>query len=232
MGNKLERVAFDFRNELKDDVQIVTLSGVVEATSWFNDDTINAKLVDKILDESDTPLVIRLNSPGGDVFEGIEIYNALKSSARHVTVEVTALAASAASIIAMGADVLLMNLGSSLMIHEASTIAWGNKKDIQKVLNALETIDQSLVDIYCHRTGKSEEEIKDLLLNETWFTAQEAVDNGFASGVNASVDPIEINVNASNLSMSKDMLISAITQSEDLSGHVENKKIKIFGGNK
>ena len=78
-----------------------------------------------------------------------------------------------------------MNTGTTIMIHEASTFAFGNKTDIQKTLNALETIDDSLVAIYAERTGIGTDEIKDLLNAETWFTAEEAVNKGFADEVKA-----------------------------------------------
>ena len=204
---KLEYVGFNFKNEIHDDTQVVTLSGTIGSSDWWDKDVITADMINDLLVESESPLVIRLNSPGGDVFAGIEIYNALKNSKRHVTVEVTALAASAASIIAMGADNLIMMIGSNLMIHEASTFVWGNKKEIQKVLNALESIDQSIIDIYRERTGKSEEELKELLAKETWFTAAQAVEHGFAHGV------------------------ASTSVHEPVSNpQVENKKIKIFGG--
>ncbi|MEQ3600879.1 Clp protease ClpP [Bacillus thuringiensis] len=93
------------------------------------------------------------------------------------------LAASAASIIAMAADEIVMRTGSRMMIHEASTIAYGNKQDIQKTLNALEAYDESIVSIYQQKTGKSREEITDLLEAETWFTAEQAVQEGFADKV-------------------------------------------------
>jgi ATP-dependent Clp protease protease subunit len=98
-------------------------------------------------------------------------------------VEVTSLAASAASIVAMGADEIIMRTGSRMMIHEASTLAWGNKQDIQKTLNALEAYDESIISIYQQRTGKSREEITKLLEAETWFTAEQAVKEGFADKV-------------------------------------------------
>ena len=144
---------------------------------------VDAKSVRDALDGVDKPILIKLNSPGGDVFEGIEIYNYIKNHEQPVTVEIMGVAASAASIIAMGADNIIMNTGTSLMIHEASTWTFGNKSDIQKTLNALETIDDSLVAVYVERTGLEAEEISDLLKAETWMTADEAVEKGFADEV-------------------------------------------------
>lgn len=182
MNNKL-KIPYEIKNEVIDDTRIITLSGTISKYSYWSDDVISAKLLRDELDEETKNIVIRLNSGGGDVFEGIEIYNYLKDHQSHITVEVVALAGSAASIICMGADKIIMKNGSSMMIHEASTFAYGNKGDIQKVLNALETIDDSLISIYALRTGKTHDEIKELLKSETWFTAEEAVESGFADEV-------------------------------------------------
>ncbi len=181
--SKLKNVPFEFKNEATETGHILTLSGAVRKRYWTDDDAVSAKLVRDSLEGVDKPILIKLNSPGGDVFEGIEIYNYLKNHDQSVTVEITGVAASAASIIAMGADKIIMNTGTSLMIHEASTWTFGNKSDIQKTLNALETIDDSLVAVYVERTGLEAEEISDLLKAETWMTADEAVEKGFADEV-------------------------------------------------
>ncbi|ENH96718.1 hypothetical protein J416_09479 [Gracilibacillus halophilus YIM-C55.5] len=176
---------YQFENEVKDDKYFLTLSGVVAKPDWIDRmleiETINAEDIAKTLDDVEMDILIRINSGGGDAFEGIEIYNYLKRHSSHITVEVTALAASAASIIAMGGDEVIMDTGSSMMIHQASTIAWGDKNELNKAVNALETIDGSLVDIYAERTGLPKDELDDLLVKETWFTADEAVEKGFAN---------------------------------------------------
>lgn len=175
---------YQFKNEVQDDTHILTLSGIVAKPDLFDilldNETINAKSVAEALDDVDKNIVVRINSGGGDGYEGIEIYNYLKNHPSHVTVEVTGLAASAASIIAMAGDKVVMNTGTSMMIHEASTIAWGNKTDLYKAIDMLETADASLVDIYAERTGLSAEELNNLVGKETWLTADEAVAKGFA----------------------------------------------------
>ncbi|OLR25835.1 Clp protease ClpP [Bacillus cereus] len=133
-------------------------------------------------------ITINLNSPGGDVFDGIAIYNQLKNHSAKIIINVDGLAASAASIIAMAADELIMNTGSMLMIHEASTWTWGTKLDIRKTLNALEGIDKSLADIYMTRYQGERSEIETMIANETWFTANEAVEIGLAHKVNERVE--------------------------------------------
>ncbi|WP_415409773.1 head maturation protease, ClpP-related [Staphylococcus agnetis] len=179
---------YAFKNEVKDDKVVLTLSGPVAQTSIFADETINSRDIAEALDDVDKDVLIRLNSPGGDAFQGIEIYNYLKSHSSHITVEITALAASAASIIAMAADELVMSKGASLMIHEAATIAIGNKADVKKTLNALETLDASIVEVYKDKTGLDEKEIEQLMTGETWFTAKDAVDKGFADKLKDTVE--------------------------------------------
>lgn len=189
---KTKKVPFQFKNELKNGKHVLTLSGNVRKKYWSDDDVINAKDVRETLDAVSEDIVIKLNSPGGDVFEGIEIYNYLKDHPSNVTVEVTGVAASAATFIVAGADEVIMNIGTSLMIHEASTFAWGNKSDIQKTLNALETIDDSILSIYSEKTGQSNEQLEEWMNEEKWFTADEAVEFGFADSVKRdSVESVE-----------------------------------------
>lgn len=180
---KVKKVPFQFTNEIHNGKHILTLSGNVQKKYWRDDDVINAKDIRESLDTVTDDIVIKLNSPGGDVFEGIEIYNYLKDHPSNVTVEVTGLAASAATFIVAGADEVIMGVGTSLMIHEASTFAWGNKQDIQKTLNALETIDDSILAIYTNKTGQSVERLREWMNEEKWFTADEAVEYGFADYV-------------------------------------------------
>lgn len=180
---KTKKVPFQFKNEVENGKHVLTLSGNVQKKYWRDDDVINAKDIRESLESVTDDIVIKLNSPGGDVFEGIEIYNYLKDHPSNVTVEVTGVAASAATFITAGANEVIMNVGTSLMIHEASTFAWGNKSDIQKTLNALGTIDESILSIYSEKTGQSNEQLEEWMNEEKWFTADEAVEFGFADSV-------------------------------------------------
>lgn len=182
----LNRITPVIKNEVTDSEHILTLSGVVAKDSIFDHDgdLINMKTISDSLNSiGNRKLLIKLNSYGGDAFEGIEIYNYLKSLKNKVVVEVTSIAASAASIIAMGADEIRMSNGSQLMIHEASTFAVGTKSEMQKTLNALKSMDNSIVDIYHEKTGLDKTEILQLMEEETWFTSEEAVKHKFADDV-------------------------------------------------
>lgn len=236
-------VPFKFKNEVTEDRITLTLNGHVRKRYYDDDKSIDEELIQNAVENAEGKEVyIRLNSPGGDVFEGISIYNYLKSLDNKVTVEVTAQAASAASIIAMGADEIIMATGSSMMIHEASTWAVGNKKDIQKSLQALETVDDSLIDIYQERTGKSREEINDWLTEETYFTAEEAIENGLADS--RKTEPLKmsasVKIDASDMSeafaaLKSDVLRMIEAAQNEADENEETKPVatglnKIFGG--
>jgi ATP-dependent Clp protease, protease subunit len=187
--NQLAAVSHEFKAEATDtsDTLDITIYGDIGESWWY--DSTSAKDVEEALKGSSAnQITVRLNSPGGDVFDGIAIYNQLKNHSAKVIVHVDGLAASAASLIAMAADELVMNTGSMLMIHEASTYAWGTKHDIRKTLNALEGIDKSIADIYMTRFQGERSEIETMITNETWFTASEAVEMGLADKVDEKVE--------------------------------------------
>lgn len=129
---------------------------------------------------------VEINSPGGSVFEGQRIYNALRGiSARgvHVTTTVNGLAASMGSVIMQSGDTRQMTHGSRIMIHEASTIAWGDARTMRKNADLLEGISAEIAGIYAERTGGEVKAIRNLMHAETWMTADEAKANGFVDTV-------------------------------------------------
>ncbi|WP_409297745.1 head maturation protease, ClpP-related [Peribacillus sp. SCS-26] len=163
----------------------ITVYGVI-GDSWW-EDSVSASDIDNALKQAgNNDILINLNSPGGDAFDGISIYNRLKRHTGKVKVHVDGWACSAASIIAMAADELIMGTGSMIMIHEGSTIAWGKKGDFLKTADMLSKLDDSIVDIYMTKATKERDEIVSLVENETWFTANEAIDIGFANQVQES----------------------------------------------
>lgn len=183
---KINNVPYEFINEIENGVHTLTLSGNIRKRYWDEDKAIDADLVRDALDEITNDVVIKLNSNGGDVFQGIEIYNYLKDHPSKITVEVTGVAASAATFIVAGADKAIMSTGTTFMIHEASSYAWGNKSELKKVLNALETIDESILSIYESKTGQTKEQLNDWMETEKWFSAEEAVKYNFADEVKQS----------------------------------------------
>lgn len=183
----MAEIPHQFKAETSGDTSKITIYGVIGSSWW--DDSTSASDIERVLKDITTDTIhVHINSGGGDAFDGIAIYNQLKNHAAKVIIHVDGLAASAASIIAMAADELIMNTGSMLMIHEGSTFDWGTKTQFRKTLNALEGLDKSIADVYMTRFKGEREEIDTMIVNETWFTAQEAVDVGLADKVNEDDD--------------------------------------------
>lgn len=125
-------------------------------------------------------VTVNINSPGGDVFEGLAIYNLLRMHQGQITVRILGIAASAASYIAMAGDEIQIGDAAFIMIHNASTFAAGDKNDMQDAAELLGKIDQTIANIISARSGVDAKEILQLMDDETYITAQEAVDQGFA----------------------------------------------------
>ena len=141
------------------------------------------KLIDQLpTDESD--VVIEVNSNGGLVTVGSEIYTALRNYKGNVTAEVTGMAASAASFCIMGADKVVMSPTAQIMIHKASfREISGNSDDLEKASDALKSIDKSIINAYVEKTGLDEEKLMEMMAKETYMSAHEAVELGFADEV-------------------------------------------------
>lgn len=142
-------------------------------------------------------ITLRLNSPGGDVFDALAIYNQLREHRASIDVIVDGLAASAASFIAMAGDTIKMSRHSRLMIHEAWGVAIGPAADMRKSADMLESLTRDIADIYSERSGRPVDVWLAYMQAETWFEAQEAVDAGLADEVLSSFAP----KNAFDLSM-------------------------------
>lgn len=138
-----------------------------------------------LADAGPGPVKVRINSPGGDVFDGLAIFNALKQRGG-VEIVVDGLAASAASYVAMAGETVTMAEQSMLMIHNSWTLAVGNRHDFTKTAGTMEKIDAQMAEIYAARTGKDGAEIAAMLDAETWLTAAEAKDAGFCDAVLAA----------------------------------------------
>ena len=131
-------------------------------------------------------IVLRINSPGGDVFSGIGIFNMLLAHPGRVRVEIIGVAASAASIIAMAGDEIAIADGSFLMIHNAWGVTIGNQDDHDEASDLLGQIDNSLANTYAKRTGLDIRVVAAMMAEETWFGAKDAKANGFATEVTTS----------------------------------------------
>jgi ATP-dependent Clp protease, protease subunit len=132
-------------------------------------------------------IVLRVNSPGGDVWDGIAIFNMLKRHPARVEVIVDGIAASIASVIAMAGDRIKMPSNSFMFIHDPLAVVLGDAENMREMADSLDKVAAALVSTYMNKTGKSEEEVKKWMAGDTWFTAQEALEAGLADEVIESV---------------------------------------------
>lgn len=149
--------------------------------SWWG---VNASQFVKELAALDVSTInLYVNSPGGSVFDGTAIMNAIRRHKAHVVATVDGLAASAASFIIQAADEVVMGFGTELMIHDASAICWGNAKDMEDTASVLNKLSQTIAEVYAERAGGTPEEWREAMLAETWYSAEEAVAAGLADRV-------------------------------------------------
>lgn len=161
----------------------IEMFGVIGEDFWSGGG-ITAKLVSSQLRAiGDKDVTVLVNSPGGDMFEGIAIYNLLQQHKGSVTVKVLGLAASAASVIAMAGDDIQIGQGAFLMIHNCWVMAMGNRHDMQEVSDYLAPFDDALADIYSARSGQKKTACAAWMDAETFMNASQSVDRGFATGI-------------------------------------------------
>lgn len=149
---------------------------------WIGWDAVYPGKVSTLLDGADE-VEVNINSNGGDVFAASEIYTLLSQHSGRVTVNIQGLAASAASVIAMAGDVVHISPTAQIMIHKAWTIADGNADDMAHTSEFLDGIDDSIMNAYVAKTGLDKSELSNMMAKETWLTASQAVDYGFADDV-------------------------------------------------
>lgn len=166
----------------------ILIYGEIGAMYWYEDLGISAKTVRAQIDRAGdfSRVLMRINSPGGDAFEGIAIYNVIRALKKPVEVCVDGLAASSASIIAMAGDAITMGPNTMMMIHNAWTGCYGYASDMRKTADALDKISEAIAQTYVTRTAKTLEAVVALMDAETWMTAQECVAEGFATGIAAA----------------------------------------------
>lgn len=155
-----------------------------EAYDYFGMEAVSAKSITEALPEDGSDVIIEVNSNGGVVTVGSDIYTALKNYSGHVTAEVTGMAASACSVAIMGADKVVISPTAQIMIHKASLRdVSGNSDDFETAFNMLKASDQAIVNAYKVKTGLNEDELLALMKNETYMSADEAIEKGFADEI-------------------------------------------------
>ena len=173
-----------FWNWIHDDSggRVLRLEGPIDSESFWRDEITPQSFRDELYAE-EGDITLWLNSPGGNVFAAAEIYTMIRDYPHKVTVKIASIAASAASVIAMAGNTVEMSPTALLMIHDPSTIAMGNAKDMEKAIATLNEVKESIINAYAAKTGLSRNRISKLMSDETWINAKKAVELGFADEI-------------------------------------------------
>ncbi|QTD94334.1 Clp protease ClpP [Burkholderia anthina] len=169
---------FEIRNDANGDATVY-LYDVIAADDWWGGISA-ASFVQQLASISAPNIHLRINSPGGDVFEARAMAQAIREHASNIIAHVDGYAASAATFLAIACEKVIMAEGSMFMIHRGSCLAWGTGDDLRATAELLDKVDASLVASYAKKTGQSDDDIIAWMDAETWFSADEAVELGFA----------------------------------------------------
>lgn len=165
-----------------EDFRSLYLDGYIAQESWF-DDEISPREFKAELYEKDGDINLWINSPGGDVFAASQIYTMLKEYKGKISVKIDGIAASAASVIAMAGDEIQMSPTAMLMIHNPSTLIWGEETDMKKGIEMLSEVKESIINAYEQKTKLSRSKISQMMDRETWMSANKALELGFCDKV-------------------------------------------------
>lgn len=182
---------YNFKNETEESVDLFISGEIVDddtqtlTKAWFGEalGTNPGDFRNSLKDSEGKMVNVYIDSYGGNVFAASSIYSALKEHKGGVTVKITGVAASAASVIAMAGDKILMSKTAVIMIHNPACAAWGDHNEMAKTIEVLDKIKDSIINAYEAKTGMSREEISDLMEKETWMTYEEAIENKFCDGL-------------------------------------------------
>lgn len=178
---------------------------------WFEMDATNPrKVTEQLTKANGDDIIVSINSPGGYVDDGSEIYTALKNYPGHVEVQIVGLAASAASFIAMAADKVRISPTAQMMIHNASMWGFGDHRDMAKAADMLRTTDRAIVNAYTLKSGKSAEELLNMMAEETWMEAQQALEHKLVDEIMFIDNTIKIAASATGPSMIPQQVIDGV----------------------
>ena len=174
---------------------MLELYGTIAEESWFDDDITPAQFHEELFAGSG-PVTVWINSPGGDCIAASQIYTMLMDYRGDVTVKIDGIAASAASVIAMAGTEVLMAPTALMMIHNPATIAMGDHEDMQKAIEMLDEVKESIINAYEIKTSLTRAKLSHLMDAETWMNANKAVELGFADGILEDEKASDITVRA------------------------------------
>ena len=221
-----------FWNWIKDEGggRTLRLEGPIDNDNFWGDE-ITPQMFRDELEAGDGDVTVWINSPGGNVFAAAEIYTMLKEYAGKITVKIASIAASAASVIAMAGDTVQMSPTALMMIHDPSTFAIGNAKDMEKVIDTLNEVKESIINAYMAKTGLRHAKISELMESETWMNAKKALDLHFCDEIlYTDEDPEEESEPVDNIglysSRQMDLAIMNKLGISSLSQNTEDKPVK------
>jgi ATP-dependent Clp protease protease subunit len=162
--------------------RVLRLEGPIDSDYFWGDEVTPKAFRDELYAE-EGDITLWVNSPGGNVFAAAEIYTMIRDYPGKVTVRIASIAASAASVVAMSGDLVQMSPTALIMVHDPSTIAMGNAKDMEKAITTLNEVKESIINAYAFKTGLSHNRISKLMSDETWLNAKKAVELGFADEI-------------------------------------------------
>ena len=169
-------------NEAGEPERELIIDGAIADEGWYDDD-VTPDLFRAELSAGNGPVTVWINSPGGDCFAASQIYTMLRNYAGEVTVKVDGIAASAASVIAMAGTKVLMAPTAMLMIHNPATLAIGDRAEMQKAIEMLDEVKESIINAYEAKTGIQRAKLARLMDAETWMNARKAIEFNFADGI-------------------------------------------------
>ena len=181
---------WNWKNKTEMAERTLFLNGTIAEESWFDDDVTPQLFKNELMSGSGN-ITVWINSPGGDCVAAAQIYNMLMDYKGDVTVKIDGIAASAASVIAMAGTKVLVSPVSMLMIHNPMTAAFGNSEEMQRAIEMLGSVKDSIINAYEIKTGLSRAKLSRLMDAETWMDANKAVELGFADGIMSRTDETE-----------------------------------------
>jgi ATP-dependent protease ClpP protease subunit len=211
----------------KPDENSISVFDVIGSDYW-GDGVTASRIAGALRSMNGADVTVNINSPGGDMFEGLAIYNLLREYEGKVTVKVLGLAASAASIIAMAGDDIQIGRGAFLMIHNCWVYAMGNRHDLEQIAADMAPFDKAMGDIYTYRSGMNADEVAKMMDSETYIGGSDAVDKGFADRL-LSADEISDDDDSPEAALRK---LDALLAKTDTPRSERRKLLKALSGSK
>lgn len=200
------------------------LNGTIAEDSWFDDDVTPQMFKEELMDGNGN-ITVWINSPGGDCVAAAQIYNMLREYEGKVTVKIDGIAASAASVIAMAGDTVLMSPVSMMMIHNLMTIAFGDSGEMQRAIDMLAGVKDSIINAYEIKTGLSRVKLAHLMDAETWMDANKAIELGFADEIIQRNGAVDMEVPQVSMLYSKTAVVNSLKDKIAEKCRIEQKEV-------